>query len=353
MELNKDDDLLRNTIDSSLDMIQVFRALRDDKGEIVDFIWVLNNKTSEKIYGDVIGKSLLTLNPGVVEAGIFETFKKVVETGVPDESIRHYVYEQFNGWFQQSAVKQGDGVTTTTRDITKYKKATEMRISAMRAAERRIRRLEAEQQREIFRVSLSTLEEERKRISESLHNGIGQILYGIKISMSSLNYGSDEKAFNEAKAYTNKLLTEVIVETRRISHELMPTNLEQFGLKSAIEDICMQLSGSTQFKFSIKGSYIGTEKYLQLAVYRTAQELMTNVVKHAHAAHSDVVIEVGPKEIVIAVSDDGDGINVAQMGSSGIGLAAIRSKIELLNGDVHISSVQNRGTTVIVTIPRC
>ncbi len=352
MELHRDQDILRNTIDSSLDMIQVFRAVRNDKDEIVDFIWILNNKTSEKKFGDVIGKSLLTLNPGVVETGIFETFKKVVETGQPDESIRHYVHEQFNGWFQQSSVKQGDGVATTTRDITAYKKGIEMRISAARAAERRIRKLEAEQQREIFRVSLSTLEEERRQISERLHNGIGQILYGIKISMSALHYGLDESVFKNAKSYTDKLLKDAIDETRRISHELMPINLEQFGLKSAIEEICVELSGSTTFKFNIKGPYKNIENYLQLAVYRTVQELMLNVIEHAHATHCSINVEVNRTEILIAISDDGRGINILQTQKADLGLTSILSNIKLLNGDVHINAAPRGGTVVNITIPR-
>jgi PAS domain S-box-containing protein len=123
MDLTNDGKLLRNTIDSSMDMIQVFKVVRDERGEIIDFKWILNNKTSEKFYGDVIGKSLLTLNPAVVKEGIFDVLKKVVETGEPNQSIRHYVYEQFDGWFLQSAVKQDDGVATTTKDITDIKKA--------------------------------------------------------------------------------------------------------------------------------------------------------------------------------------------------------------------------------------
>jgi hypothetical protein len=56
MDINIDGELLRNTIDSSMDMIQVFEAVRNERGEIIDFKWILNNKTSEKFYGDVIGK---------------------------------------------------------------------------------------------------------------------------------------------------------------------------------------------------------------------------------------------------------------------------------------------------------
>jgi PAS domain S-box-containing protein len=124
-------ELLKATMDSSIDMIQVFEAVRNEAGEIIDFRWILNNHRSEKYYGDVIGKSLLQLNPGVVEAGIFDTFKRVVETGISDQSERHYAYEQFNGWFYRSVVKLNDGVATTTTDITDRKKA-EQELTASR-----------------------------------------------------------------------------------------------------------------------------------------------------------------------------------------------------------------------------
>lgn len=115
--------LLHATMDASQDMIQVFKAVRNEEGEIIDFKWILTNHEGEKWMPDVIGKSLLETQPGVVEEGIFDTFKKVVETGIPDQSERHYVHEQFNGWFYQSTVKLNDGIATTTRDITARKKA--------------------------------------------------------------------------------------------------------------------------------------------------------------------------------------------------------------------------------------
>lgn len=117
--------LLQGVLDSSLDMIQVFEAVRDKSGQIVDFKWILINQTSEKIFGNVVGKSLLAENPGVKKEGIFQTFCQVVETDVPSQRETHYVHEQFNGWFYQSAVKLNDGVATTTTDITKLKNAQE------------------------------------------------------------------------------------------------------------------------------------------------------------------------------------------------------------------------------------
>ena len=124
-ELQASRDLLKATMDASIDMIQVFEAIRNESGEIVDFRWVLNNHTSEHLYGDVSGQSLLQRNPGVVEEGIFDAFRRVTETGEPEHAERHYVHEQFKGWFYQSVVKLGDGVATTTKDITAWKQAQE------------------------------------------------------------------------------------------------------------------------------------------------------------------------------------------------------------------------------------
>jgi PAS domain S-box-containing protein len=129
-QLKESRDQLQATMDSTLEMIQVFEAVRGRKGEIVDFKWVLINHASEKVFGDVIGESLLEKNPGVIVEGIFDTFKRVVETGEPDQSVIRYAHEQFDGWFYQSTVKLGDGVATTTADITARKKAEQELLRA-------------------------------------------------------------------------------------------------------------------------------------------------------------------------------------------------------------------------------
>lgn len=121
--LRASEQLIKATLDASQDMIQVFRAVRDKEGKIMDFEWIMNNHASEAYYGNVIGKRLLAHNPGVKEEGIFDAFVQVTETGVPQQNERHYVHEQYNGWFYQSVVKLGDGVVTITANITERKRA--------------------------------------------------------------------------------------------------------------------------------------------------------------------------------------------------------------------------------------
>ncbi len=122
-ELYESKELLQATIDSTLDIIQVFTPVRDKDNKIVDFRWIMNNKQGVRQNGDVIGQTLLSKNPGVIDTGIFEKMIQTVETGIPVEHEQFYDYEQFNGWFYQALVKSGDGLVMTSRDITQQKKA--------------------------------------------------------------------------------------------------------------------------------------------------------------------------------------------------------------------------------------
>ncbi|GAB2701161.1 hypothetical protein GCM10027037_27820 [Mucilaginibacter koreensis] len=468
-ELKESEQLLQGTLDSSPNMIQVFKAVRNDEGQIIDFIWILNNYTSSYLYGDVMHKNLLETNPGVITEGIFKSFVDVTESGIPQRYIKHYVHEQFDGWFHQSVVKLDDGVATSTADISEMKQAeadrlkdllllqqseelarigswdynlqtgvltwsdgmyrlfelekeagikpeiysqyatqasrpaaerlvkylksgekafeealeleisghikvlhikasvtrdesgyhhrvlgVDMDITAMRRAEEKLQQLKAEQQMEVFRETLNAQEEERRRMSESLHNGLGQLLYGIKISMNNIDRQeaiSHPERFNKAKAYTESLMMDAIKESRRISHELMPSTLEEFGLRSAIDDICQQLSDDTIFNCYYKGLYRRLPRYLELAIYRTTQELMLNVVKHAEASNVNITITATKTTVTIEVNDDGKGMPENPSQKTGIGLSSIRNKIKLLNGKVDIQSEAGKGTRIRVIIP--
>lgn len=342
-ELKESRDQLQSILDTTLVQMSILQAVRDNDGQIIDLEIKAVNRELEKETGrkDLVGKYYAREYPGIRQTGLFDLIIKTIETGVSQSTEYFYPYEGFNKWFNCVFVKLGDGVVATNMDVSDRKRAEEQ-----------LRKMETDKQREIFEVSLSTVEEERHRISESLHNGIGQILYGAKINMTGFRHGMPEPQFKESKTYINQLLTDAIREARRISHELMPTTLEQFGLKSAIDDICEQLSDTTHFHCQVTGGRRRMDKYLELAVYRTTQELMTNVVKHAKATECKVNINISQKLIHISVSDNGQGMEVNKTAKPGIGLASIRSKIKLLSGEVNIESSADRGTAIRVTIPR-
>lgn len=126
---NVEKHFMQAVIDSALDIVQVFKAERDDSGKIIDYTWFANNINAQAQNGNVIGKSLLQQNPGIFRAGIFDRMVQVTETGVAQRYEQSYSFEQFRTqWFYQSLVKFDDGVIMTTRDITAHKMAEQQII---------------------------------------------------------------------------------------------------------------------------------------------------------------------------------------------------------------------------------
>jgi len=209
-----------------------------------------------------------------------------------------------------------------------------------------------QQRQEIFRVTLKVQEEERKRISETLHNGIGQILYGIKLTLDRMKANLDKEIPLQQKTLTEaqELLTNCIKESRRISHELMPPAMEDFGLKAALEDVCWKLRGEVSFNCHFSGEAMALDNYLQLSIYRMVQELMINIIKHAQATHAVVRIIVERRSTRIAVEDNGKGFIWSEVKNKGIGLSTIQAKVKLLNGKTEIKS-SNLGTKILITLP--
>jgi signal transduction histidine kinase len=214
--------------------------------------------------------------------------------------------------------------------------------------------MEILQQQQILQVTLNTQEEERRRISESLHNGVGQLLYGTQLSMNQMtakDAADNPEKFNAIKAYTAGLLGQSIGDIRRISHELMPAVLAGFGLQAALEDICRQFQNGLNFHCRIELNDSKLDDYLELAVFRTVQELAINVVKHAQANRCDVVVIAEGNQLLVRVSDNGRGMEKPGKEDHGIGLSSIRHKVDLLKGSIAIKTKAEKGTTVELYFP--
>lgn len=597
-ELQANQELLKATLDSSPDMIQVFRAVRDEKDRIVDFTWILNNHKATEINGEVTGKSLLRYNPGVMDAGIFSSFIKAIQTGEPQQYEQHYVHEQFDGWFHQSVVKLGDGVATTTADITARKKAelelkeskellqsvfdsspnsisvyktiynsageivdfeilaanaftlrttgitpgqligkrlgqvfphtlrtgvlqkfievattgkpedferwyegegmhhwfrfivtrsedllvvTTEDITERKKAEQElqrqyqvlkqaeevagmgsweydlassemtwsagmyrlfglpagtpvspetylahalagdqliaerivhqlqqgrqlleetlrisvqgqavtlkiravvlhnqngqrlkmlgvdlditgVKRLEEEnlelrlsQQKSLLLAILEAQEEEKRRIAEALHNGIGQILYATKLNLDRAALPGLQQRGPEPEALqtTKELLSEAIRETRRVSHDLVPLLLKDFGLEDAVQDLCSKYEGSSLYvSCQVEGLRQRLEGHLEVALYRISQELINNIVRHAGAVRAALELRRQQDHVLLQVRDNGKGFSYEESKNKGIGLRSIQDRVRLLNGSLAITKPRSgKGTLVTIHIP--
>lgn len=118
---------LSSLLNSSLDGIMAFRSIRNSKGKIVDFEWLLSNPTACTFTGrtveDLIGKRLLEEMPGIQREGLFEDYVRVVESGQPEHRELHHHHDGFDVWLESSIVKLGDGFSITFRNITSLKQS--------------------------------------------------------------------------------------------------------------------------------------------------------------------------------------------------------------------------------------
>jgi two-component system, sporulation sensor kinase E len=109
--------LLRSAINLIPNPVQAFKAVRNEKGEIADFEWIIVNEASRNYFDNIVGKHLTRKYPGIIESGLFEKYKKVVETGRPLRTQLHYHYDGLNLWLDIYAAKMNDGFVVVTYDL--------------------------------------------------------------------------------------------------------------------------------------------------------------------------------------------------------------------------------------------
>ena len=226
-----------------------------------------------------------------------------------------------------------------------------------------VRRLEAEnlrirlhQQQELFDAVLAAQEDERKRVAENLHNGLGQLLYAIKLRLDQLHSPTLNvpPALATARREADQLLSEAIQKTRRLSHELVPAILEEFGLAAALQSISRLLSSTLlqlHCQVVLDETMPPLSKELQLALYRMAQELAQNIVKHAQGAtEATLALETIPGFVLLRAEDNGVGFPEGSV-STGLGLRSIQDRVKLLQGTLDLGSSAAYGTYVRIRIP--
>ena len=208
-----------------------------------------------------------------------------------------------------------------------------------------------------YNAMLQGQEQERNRIARDLHDGLGGMLAGVKLKLSSIV--SNEKNSNhliqpDMEIYkVIQQLDQSVDELRRIARNMMPESLIYMGLEPALTDLCKSLNtekNAVVFEaFNLGNTH---EQALQITVYRIVQELLTNALKHAEANSIMVQCSENGNRLYITVEDDGKGFDpeTAEQ-KNGIGLSNIKNRVNLLQGTVEISSKPGEGTTFSIEIP--
>lgn len=207
-----------------------------------------------------------------------------------------------------------------------------------------------QQQMEITRLNatISGEEQERKRLARELHDGIGGILAAARINFE---LAGKKQQIREERDFSGglKLLEEASVELRKTAHNMLPDVLENKGLLQAIRSFCNKMghNSSTEFIFQHYGIEKKFNTIFELGVYRVVQELVHNILKHAHAATAVVQMEYTTSGLTITIEDDGIGMPESNAEKPhGIGLTNIFDRVKSAGGTIDIESNPNHGTSI-------
>ncbi|QSE97585.1 response regulator [Fulvivirga lutea] len=319
-----------------------------------DFTVSYLNKAAEAISGqsltEVEGKPLVD----VFKFSDFETGNEIPNIwkwfNVKDneQEFKSLYLTQPNG----KKVPIGDGTINAVFDEKKKLKGVVLTFKNI------TKRLENESmEKQLEKTKLAAIiegqEMERARISREIHDGLGQTLNAIKLNISTFFNGADkERAIKDLQ----NLIGEAILETGRISENLLPSKLKDFDISTCLLSLSNQKYGDLSVSFEsteVKHDRIGINKKINL--YRITQEAISNAAKHANAKNLNIQLRSSAKSVILTIEDDGVGFDVSTRNNKVLeghhGLQNIEDRVNIMDGVFEIDSKNKLGTVLIIEVP--
>jgi two-component system sensor histidine kinase DegS len=238
-------------------------------------------------------------------------------------------------------------------------------ITERKKAEQEVERLNTEnitdkinQQKIISSKIVENQENEQNRIAKEIHDGIGQMLTGLKFSLESINLDDKEKSAQKIE-YLKKLSLDIIKGVRTATFNLMPPELSDHGIVSSIAKLTQELSKLTgkNILFYNKTNFDQRlDSLIEINIYRLTQEAINNAIKYADSTHIIVQLSHSNSILGITIDDNGKGFDVNAVekkrnSESGMGLLFMKERIQYINGRVFINSIPGEGTRITFNIP--
>jgi signal transduction histidine kinase len=224
------------------------------------------------------------------------------------------------------------------------------------AAELRLRELAEQRAQNLSVQVLRAQDEERRRISRELHDGLGQTLVASKMIADSL---AGQPASPEAVAQLNSILDGAVTSVRSLSYLLYPPMLDEIGLSSAVEWLIDGLGKRSDLAVSLEitGAKRRLPSGVEIMLFRITQESLANIQRHAHTGKADIQLNFEPRRVTLRVRDYGMGISPERLreleersSTAGLGLAGMRQRVQEQGGTFRLSSNGN-GTAIEVEVP--
>lgn len=221
-------------------------------------------------------------------------------------------------------------------------------LLAMQAQLRAANEAENNRQKEMRAAIVAGQEKERHRLSKELHDGLGPMLTHLKLLVQSQDLPAEKK--QELKS----IIDDTVSEVRRMTFNLMPQSLIDFGVAKAIQNLVLMLkplsTAGIDFIYhqGSNNDIFGDE--VNICVFRIAQECLNNGIKHANASEIILVLTDGGDHVNLYYSDDGNGFSESKDAKGGSGLGNMQARAEVLDGKFELNTGEE-GTTIEVTIP--
>jgi two-component system, NarL family, sensor histidine kinase UhpB len=246
-------------------------------------------------------------------------------------------------------------VTSTMRDLDPLEPGRRVPVvggpqiaGLARAFNDMLARLEHEG-RESARQALTVQEGERQRVARELHDEVGQVFTAIMLQIESAAAHAPADLHDELEELRETARTGAI-DVRRIAARLRPEALEDLGLRSALSALVSAFAEQTNIQTEKTLEMPGhLDREQELVVYRVAQEALTNVARHARASRVEVSLRREDGQVVLRVSDDGQGLPLSAMRSSH-GIRGMRERAMLIGARLTLSNA-GRGTDVVLQVP--
>lgn len=207
----------------------------------------------------------------------------------------------------------------------------------------------------LIRASIQSQENERKRFARDLHDGLGQLITFLRLSLSDITPDSSVEQRVTFMDKAEGLLGEMHKEIRSIAFNLMPQTLVQQGLVPALREMAERINQGGKVVVRISSFDVPSRlaEVQEISLYRVIQEWINNILKYSDATVVEVQLVGHDDDINLTIEDNGNGFSTQRLEiSPGNGWKNIRSRVNLLKGSVEIDSSEGRsGTTLMVRVP--
>jgi len=219
----------------------------------------------------------------------------------------------------------------------------------------------AEQEAELeslVRKTIEVQEEERRRVATEIHDGVTQQLVSMwyRLQACSRSLRSDPQRAEHELGEASRLVDEALDEARVAIYNLRPSVLDDLGLGPSLRTLAhRQLDGRVELDVDVD-DVVGLPPHCEVALYRIAQEAVTNIRKHAEATSVGVALHDDGGVVLLRVRDDGVGFQVPSgrtaRPTTSFGLTGMRERVSLIGGSLELTSAPGRGTSLEVRIPK-